>query len=255
MPDVRSHTPSFGRWIRIALVASIILGVAVVGTVSAVVWYYGRDLPDYHKITDYHPPPGRPFVKVSALPPVLIHAFLSAEDRNFFSHPGIDVVAIMRAMVVDVFRTASGHRPIGASTITQQVVRHFLLSDRLTLKRKVEEILLALRIERVLSKDRILELYVNTIYLGCRSWGVAEAAENYFGEPLGKLTLPQAALIAGLPQAPHDYNPWHFPLLAKERRNQVLGLMAENGYITAEQARVAKSAPLVPVAPASGKPC
>ena len=233
----------------------IVSGVVVAGSLAAVAWYYGRDLPDIHKITDYHAPPGRPFVTVDALPPVLVHALLAAEDRNFFSHPGIDVVAILRATVVDVFRLATHRRPIGASTITQQVVRHFLLSDRLTLRRKVEEMLLALRIDRVLSKDRILELYVNTIYLGCGSWGVTQAVEDYFGEPVGKLTLPQAALIAGLPQAPSAYNPRHFPLRAKERRNQVLDLMAEDGYITAVQARAAKRTPVVTAAEPAGKSC
>ncbi len=253
IPD--AHTLALARWIGIVLKVLVVSAVVVVGSVSAVAWYYGRNLPDYRKITEYHPPAGQPFVAIGDLPPVLIHAFLSAEDRNFFSHPGIDVVAIVRAMFVDVFRVASGQRPIGASTITQQVVRHFLLSDKLTLRRKIEEILLALRVERVLSKDRILELYVNTIYLGCRSWGVTEAAVDYFNEPVGKLTLPQAALIAGLPQAPSAYNPWYFPLLAKERRNRVLDLMAEDGYVTAEQVRAAKNTAVVTTAQRPGKPC
>ncbi len=250
-----ANTLALARWIRIALKFLVVSVVVVAGSISAVAWYYGRNLPDYRKITEYHPPAGQPFVAIGDLPPVLIHAFLSAEDRNFFSHPGIDIVAIVRAMFVDVFRVASGQRPIGASTITQQLVRHFLLSDKLTLQRKIEEILLALRVERVLSKDRILELYVNTIYLGCRSWGVTEAAVGYFNEPVGKLTLPQAALIAGLPQAPSAYNPWHFPLPAKERRNRVLSLMVEDGYITAAQARAAKSAPALTSTEHTGKPC
>lgn len=255
MPGVRARRPSFDRWIRMALGALVVCAMVAVASGAALVWYVGRDLPDYHKITEYRPPAGQPFVTVDALPPVLVHAFLSAEDRNFFTHPGVDVAAILRAVAVDVLRMATGRRPIGASTITQQVVRHFLLSDKLSLRRKIEEILLALRIERVLSKDRILELYVNTIYLGCRSWGVTEAAKHYFDEPIDRLTLPQAALIAGLPQAPSAYNPWHAPELARERRNRVLDLMAEDGYITAEQARAAKGDPVLPAHREFERPC
>ena len=255
MVVARAHPRSLGRSVRIVLAALIVSGAVVAGSLSALAWYYGRDLPDYHKITDYQPRPGRHFVRFNALPPLLIHAFLAAEDRNFYSHPGIDVAAIARATFIDVFRVVSRERPIGASTITQQLVRRFLLSDKLTLRRKIREILLALRIERLLSKDRILELYVNTIYFGCGNWGISAAARDYFGEPVERLTLPESALIAGLPQAPHDYNPRQFPAAAKERRDTVLNLMAEDGYITAKQARAAKSTPLDPAALAPGKTC
>lgn len=244
MSKAGARKPSFGRLVRIALLVLAVSGVLAVGSASALFWYYGRNLPSDARIVEYQPPPGRPFLAIDAVPPVLVHAFLSAEDRNFFSHPGIDVTAILRAMAVDVFRLAAGERPIGASTITQQLVRRFLLNDKLTLGRKIREILLALRIERVLSKDRILSLYVNTIYFGCHSWGISEAARIYFGAPVARLTLPEAALIAGLPQAPSAYDPWHNPEAAKERRNWVIDRMAEDGYITEAQARAAKATPV-----------
>ena len=255
MSDVRAHTPLFGRFAKIVLWLLITSSVVGVGSASIAVWYLGQHLPDYHRITQYHPPASRPFVSIDAMPPALIHAFVSAEDRNFFTHPGIDISAIVRAMFVDVFRLASGQRPIGASTITQQVVRHFLLSDKLTLQRKIEEALLALRIERVLSKDRIFELYVNSIYFGCGNWGISDAARNYFGVPVENLTLPRAALLAGLPQAPSYYNPWRSLSAAKQRRDWVIDRMVEDGYITEQQALAARNTSIVTATRPPGKSC
>jgi len=232
------------RTLRLAIRVIAFASLMAAGCAVAAVWYFGRDLPDYHAVTDYRPPPGRPFVSAAAIPPILIHAFLAAEDRDFYWHPGIDVIAILRTALTDIPRLATGRRPAGASTITQQVVRMFLLSDKMALRRKVREALLALRIEQLLSKDQILELYLNNIYLGCGSRGIVEAARNYFGKSLDQVTLADAAFLAGLPQAPSHYDPWKFPRAAKKRRDWVIDQMVEDGYVSGGQAAAVKSGPL-----------
>src|SRR5260370_8429889 len=137
----------------------------------------------------------------------MIQAVLAAEDRDFYTHNGVNPVAIFRAAVADLTRYQRGQRPLGASTITQQVVRHFLLNNELSVSRKIKEALLAYRIEHELSKDRILEIYLNEIYLGAGAYGVAAAADTYFPKPLDKLSLPETALISPLPPSPTTYNP------------------------------------------------
>src|SRR5207302_467323 len=187
----------------------------------------------------------RVFVPITAIPKRVITAFLSSEDKNFYSHHGIDPISMFRAALTDVGRWHSKRRPVGASTITQQVAKNMLLTNELSINRKIKEILLATRIDEALSKDRILELYLNEIYLGSGAYGVEAAALLYFNKSLDELTLGEAAFLAGLPKAPNNYNPTRFPEMAKERREWVLGRMAEDGNATAKDIVQAKAEPLV----------
>ena len=223
---------------------------------------FGRGLPDYTQLADYEPPvmtrvqagdgrllveyatQQRVFVPISAMPKMLVKAFLSAEDKNFYYHPGIDPVGIMRAVLINVKNFAQGRRLVGASTVTQQVAKNFLLTSDVTLKRKIKEAILAFRIERTLSKKRILELYLNEIYLGFGSYGVATAALNYFNKSLDNLTISEAAFLAALPKAPNNYNPLKNSSGARARRDWVIGRMLEDEAITFEEARQARAKPL-----------
>ena len=230
---------------------------------AAVVGYtvyqeYSADLPSLEGLRTYQPPvvsriyagdghliaelaqERRIFVPFSAIPDMVRKAFIAAEDKSFYQHRGVDPLAIARAAVTDLQRLGASRRPIGASTITQQVARNMLLtSNDLSFKRKVKEALLALRLERVLTKERILELYLNQIYLGQGSYGVAAAAQAYFNRSLDQLTPAQAAMLAALPKSPTNYNPFREPEAALDRRNWVIDRMVETGAITAEQGRAA----------------
>jgi len=239
----------------------IILIIVGVGCMYAI-YTFGRGLPDYTQLADYEPPvmtrvqagdgrllveyatQQRVFVPISAMPKMLVKAFLSAEDKNFYYHPGIDPVGIMRAVLVNVKNFAQGRRLVGASTVTQQVAKNFLLTSDVTLKRKIKEAILAFRIERTLSKKRILELYLNEIYLGFGSYGVATAALNYFNKSLDNLTISEAAFLAALPKAPNNYNPLKNSSGARARRDWVIGRMLEDEAITFEEARQARAKPL-----------
>lgn len=191
----------------------------------------------------------RIFVPISAIPAVVKQAFISAEDQNFYLHRGVDPLAIVRAAFTDLQQYGQGKRPVGASTITQQVAKNMLLgNNEVTLSRKIREAILATRIEQSLSKDRILELYLNEIYLGLQSYGVAAAAQAYFNKPLDELTLPEAAFLAALPKAPNNYNPFRFPDAARARRDWVLDRMAEDRAIAPDQLAAAKATPIVPAA-------
>ena len=241
---------------------SVFSCVAVLGGLLWVFWTWGQDLPDYSQLAKYEPPVAtriyagngallaefatqkRLFVPVKAMPPRLIHAFLSAEDKSFFTHPGVDPVALVRASLTNLAALGSGRRPIGASTITQQVAKNFLLSNELSLDRKIKEAILAIRMERAFTKQQILALYLNEIYLGYGSYGVAAAALNYFDKALDKLELHEMAYLAALPKAPSNYHPVRRTKAALGRRNWVLEQMRENGYISADQAEQAKSQPL-----------
>ncbi|MEC7208478.1 MAG: transglycosylase domain-containing protein, partial [Pseudomonadota bacterium] len=241
---------------------SLVSAVAALGGLLWVFWTWGQDLPDYSQLAEYEPPVAtrvyagngallaefatqkRLFVPVKAMPPQLIHAFLSAEDKSFFSHPGVDPVALVRASMTNLAALGSGRRPIGASTITQQVAKNFLLSNELSLDRKIKEAILAIRMERAFTKHQILALYLNEIYLGYGSYGVAAAALNYFDKALDRLELHEMAYLAALPKAPSNYHPVRRTKAALGRRNWVLDQMAENGYISADQAELAKSQPL-----------
>jgi penicillin-binding protein 1A len=241
--------------------------VAVVGAGGAWLAYqhYSADLPDVDGLRNYQPPvmsriyagdsrllaelatERRIFVPLDAIPPLVRHAFISAEDRNFYNHGGIDPEAIARAAVFDLLHAGQGRRPIGASTITQQVAKNMLLdTNEVSLSRKIKEAILATRIENTLSKDRILELYLNEIYLGLGSYGVAAAAQAYFDKPLDRLTVAEAAFLGGLPKAPNNFNPWKYPEAARVRRDYVIDRLADDHVITARQAADAKSQPVVP---------
>ena len=190
----------------------------------------------------------RVFVPIQAIPAMVKQAFVSAEDQKFWSHKGVDPAAIARAAWTDLQQYGTGRRPIGASTITQQVAKNMLLSNELSYSRKAKELILAVRIDQSMSKEKVLEVYLNEIFLGLQSYGVAAAAQAYFNKPLDDLTLAEAAFLAALPKAPNNYNPFRSPEAAKGRRDWVLDRMAEDHAITAEQAAQAKAAPIHPAA-------
>ena len=244
---------------------SFVLLVAI-GTAGGGVYLFykfGRALPDYKQLADYEPSvmtrvqagdgrllaeyaiEKRVFVPQAAMPRMVVRAFLSAEDKNFFYHPGVDPLGIIRAVLTNIKNVTQGKRLVGASTITQQVAKNFLLTSDVTIERKVKEAILALRIERALPKNRILELYLNEIYLGFGSYGVAAAALNYFNKSLDNLTIAEAAFLAALPKAPNNYNPLNKHGAAKGRRNWVVGRMLEDGVIDGEQAKKAIATPLI----------
>ncbi len=244
---------------------SFVLLVAI-GTAGGGVYLFykfGRALPDYKQLADYEPSvmtrvqagdgrllaeyaiEKRVFVPQAAMPRMVVRAFLSAEDKNFFYHPGVDPLGIIRAVLTNIKNVTQGKRLVGASTITQQVAKNFLLTSDVTIERKVKEAILALRIERALPKNRILELYLNEIYLGFGSYGVAAAALNYFNKSLDNLTIAEAAFLAALPKAPNNYNPLNKHGAAKGRRNWVIGRMLEDGVIDGEQAKKAIATPLI----------
>src|SRR5437588_2777933 len=249
--------------VRFLFVCAVLLAIAACGFVVITLWYFGRDLPDYQQLAHYQPPimtrvhagdgrllaeyatERRIFVPIQAIPKPVINAFLSAEDKNFYNHHGVAPVSILRAAITDVSRFRANRRPVGASTVTQQVAKNMLLSSEISIERKVKEILLATRIEAALPKERILELYLNEIYLGSGAYGIAAAALTYFNKSLDELTLGEAAFLAGLPKAPNNYNPTRFPRMAKERREWVLGRMAEDGNANDKDIAEAKAEPLV----------
>ncbi len=235
--------------------------VCVVGLI--IVMHFSVGLPDYHQLEEYKPMvttrlyandgslmaeyanEKRSFVPIEKIPPMVSNAFLSAEDKKFYSHGGIDLIGLVRAVITNVKNIGSGRRPVGASTITQQVAKNFLLSSEQSISRKIREALLARKIENTYTKDHILELYLNEIYLGGGSYGVASAALHYFDKDLKELTLAQMAYLAALPKAPNNYHPIRRHDQAIARRNWVLSRMAEDGYITEEEAEEAKKEPLV----------
>src|SRR5688572_19092940 len=222
---------------------------------------FNSGLPDYDRLAKYEPPvmtrihaadgrlvaehakERRLYLPIQAVPDLLKAAFLSAEDKNFYEHPGVDAMGVVRALIIYV-RSGGSARMQGASTITQQVAKNFLLTNERTLDRKVKEALLALRIEQAYSKDKIFELYLNEIYLGLGSYGIAAAALNYFDKPVNQLTVAEAAYLAALPKAPENYNPFRHEERAVERRNWVIDRMVENGYIRAADAEAAKDSAL-----------
>jgi len=244
------------------LMGLFMLALAGAGALIYVVDYYNHDLPDYTKLANYQPPvttrvyagdgrllaefaaEKRVFVPVEAIPKRVINAFLSAEDKGFYQHKGIDPLGIVRAVLTNVENLGSDRRPVGASTITQQVAKNMLLTNEVSFTRKIKEAILAVRIERTFTKDRILELYLNEIFLGFRSYGVAAAALNYFSKGLDELSIAEAAYLAALPKAPSNYHPERQREAAMARRNWVIGRMAEDGYITPEEARAAQTEPL-----------
>ena len=225
--------------------------IALTGIIS-ILWYYSNDLPDYKFLQNYKPPISsklysndgqllsefssekRIFVPYNSIPTLVVNSFLSAEDKNFFKHPGVDAKGVLRAVINNISNIIASRRLEGASTITQQVAKNFLLSNEVSIDRKLKEAILAFRIERVLTKERILELYLNQIYLGEGSYGIASASLQYFDKPINELNYSEAALLAALPKAPSRYNPYKNTELAKFRRNLVLKNLFENNYINDE---------------------
>ena len=232
------------------LITSFILLSAI--AIISVLWTYSNDLPDYKFLKSYKPPVSskvysgngdlvadfsqekRVFVPFNSIPKNVINAFLSAEDKNFFKHPGVDAKGVIRAVINNISNILSSKRLEGASTITQQVAKNFLLTNEVSLNRKIKEAILAFRIERALSKERILELYLNQIYLGSGAYGVAAASLEYFDKSIKDLNYSEAALLAALPKAPSRYNPYRDPDIAKFRRNLVLKNLLDNNYLTSE---------------------
>ncbi len=227
----------------------LLLGVLII----FVLWTYSNHLPDYKFLKNYKPSVSskvysgngdlvadfskekRIFVPFNSIPKNVINAFLSAEDKNFFTHSGVDAKGVVRAVINNISNMLSSKRLEGASTITQQVAKNFLLTNEVSLNRKIKEAILAFRIERVLSKERILELYLNQIYLGSGAYGVAAASLEYFDKSIRDLNYLEAALLAALPKAPSRYNPYKDRKIAKFRRNLVLKNLFENNYLTFEQ--------------------
>ena len=250
------------RWfVRAGIV--LLGGIAVIGLAVAIyaAWLF-HDLPDASDLADYRPATAtrvyagdgtligefsderRIYVPYSQIPETVVQAFLSAEDNDFFNHGGIDVSGLGRAMFKNVFNAASGRRLEGGSTITQQVAKNVLLEGQTGVNRKVKEAILSNRLEATLTKEQILELYLNEIYLGYRSFGVAAAAYNYFGKSLSELTADEAAFLAALPKGPANYHPKRFPGRATGRRDWVLGEMNQNGWLTDAQLIEARARPL-----------
>ena len=252
------------RTIAILFSLVFLLAVTAAGGALYMFWHYGRGLPDYHQLAHYEPPittrvyggdgrlvaeyavEKRAFVPLNAIPQRIKDAFLSAEDKNFYEHAGVDPWGIARAVIVNLRNKGLGadRRPVGASTITQQVAKNFLLTNEVSLERKVKEAILAFRIERAFTKDHILELYLNEIYLGMGNYGVAAAGLNYFNRALDDLSVAEAAYLAALPKAPNNYHPIRHPQAAKERRDWVIGRMFEDGKITRAEYEAALAEPL-----------
>ncbi|MEP9373215.1 penicillin-binding protein 1A [Mesorhizobium sp. KR1-2] len=221
-----------------------------------------KDLPDYEVLARYEPPvttrvhasdgalmgefarERRLFLPIQAIPDRVKAAFLSAEDKNFYNHPGIDITGLGRAVITNFQNFGSGRRQVGASTITQQVAKNFLLTSDQTYERKVREMILAFRIEQAYSKDRILELYMNEIFFGMGAYGIGGAALTYFNKSVGELTVAESAYLASLPKGPSNYHPFRHADRAIERRNWVIDQMIENGYVSREEGDKAKSEPL-----------
>ncbi len=233
---------------KISLVfVSFLLLVSV--AILIVLWTFSSSLPDYKFLKNYKPPVSskmysgngdtvaefskekRIFVPYSAIPKNVINSFLSAEDKNFFSHPGVDAKGVLRAIIKNIQNLMASKRLEGASTITQQVAKNFLLTNEVSINRKIKEAILAFRIERALSKERILELYLNQIYLGSGAYGVAAASLEYFDKSIKEVNYNEAALLAALPKAPSRYNPYKNEELAKFRRDLVLKNLFENNFI------------------------
>ncbi|MGO9048135.1 MAG: penicillin-binding protein 1A [Xanthobacteraceae bacterium] len=250
------------RFLGFLFAVGTIFFIVGVAATAGLLWHFSKDLPDYSQLQDYEPPvmtrvhaadgsllaeyakERRLYLPIQAVPKLVINAFVAAEDKNFYQHPGVDIYGIMRAGMLYIENYGSSRRPQGASTITQQVAKNFLLNNEVSFERKIKEALLALRIERTYSKQKILELYLNEIYLGFGAYGVAAASLLYFDKSVHELSIEEAAYLAALPKGPNNYNPFRKHDEAVARRNYVIDRMAEDGYITTEAAEKAKKAPL-----------
>ncbi len=250
------------RFLGFLFAAGTILFLVGIAAVAGVLWHFSQDLPDYSQLQNYEPPvmtrvhaadgsllaeyanERRLYLPIQAVPKLVINAFIAAEDKSFYQHPGVDVTGIARAALLYVQNFGGSRRPQGASTITQQVAKNFLLTNELSITRKIKEALLALRIERTYSKDKILELYLNQIYLGLGAYGIAAASLLYFDKSVHELTIAEVAYLAALPKGPNNYNPFRHRDEAIARRNYVVDRMVEDGFITAQAGDTAKKQPL-----------
>ena len=241
------------KYVNFSIKIIITIFIVLVLFAFSTLWYFSVGLPDYKKLSNYQPPISsrvysadskliaeyalekRLFIPYESIPSKVIDSFLSAEDKNFFNHPGIDAKGVIRATINNIKNISQNKRLEGASTITQQVAKNFLLTNEVSIKRKIKEAILAFRIERAYSKERILELYLNQIYLGQGTYGIAAASLEYFDKSVKELNYPEAALLAALPKAPSKYNPYRFPDLAKFRRDLVLENLEENKFISKEE--------------------
>ncbi len=256
-----------GFWLNFlkASVAFVLFGI-IFGAVALyfILDKYGRDLPDYQQLTDYEPPiisrvyaadgslieeyskQRRLFVPIKSIPKPLIYAFISAEDKNFYTHGGLDFIGLIRAVLTNLKNIGSNKRAVGASTITQQVAKNFLVGGAVKYERKIKEAIISYRIEKKFSKDKILELYMNEVYLGLSSYGVAAASLSYFSKSMDELSLGEAAYLAAVLKGPANYHPMRHKEKATSRRNWVLRRMFVNGYITENEMMQAQGSDLIP---------
>src|SRR4030088_2345980 len=251
------------RFMGFLFAAGTVVFLVGVAAMAGLIWHYSKDLPDYSQLQDYEPPvmtrvhasdgallgeyskERRLYLPIQAVPKLVINAFLAAEDKNFYEHGGIDFSGMARAAVLYAQNYGSNRRPQGASTITQQVAKNFLLTNEVSFTRKIKEALLAMRIERAYSKNKILELYLNEIYLGLSAYGVAAASLVYFDKSVNELTIAEAAYLAALPKAPSSLHPSRNRDRAIERRNYVMDRLLENGWIKQADADASRKDPLV----------
>jgi len=258
------------RFLGFLFAAGTVLFLVGVAGTAGMIWHYSKDLPDYSQLQDYEPPvmtrvhatdgsllgeysrERRLYLPIQAVPKLVINAFLAAEDKNFYDHGGIDFTGMARAGLVYIQNYGSNRRPQGASTITQQVAKNFLLTNEVSFTRKIKEALLAMRIERAYSKDKILELYLNEIYLGLGAYGVAAASLVYFDKSVNELSIAEAAYLAAMPKAPGALHPVKNHDRAVERRNYVIDRLVENGWIKQTDADKARKEPLVVTSRANG---
>jgi penicillin-binding protein 1A len=250
------------RFFGLLFAAGTIIFIVAVAAAAGFLWHYSKSLPDYSQLQDYEPAvmtrvhasdgsllaeyarERRLYIPIQAVPKLVTNAFVAAEDKNFYEHGGVDFSGIARAAMLYVQQYGSGRRPQGASTITQQVAKNFLLTNELSFSRKIKEALLSMKIERAFSKEKILELYLNEIYLGMGAYGVAAASLLYFDKSVHELSIAEAAYLAALPKAPNNYHPFRQRERALERRNYVIERMLEDHYITAQEAEKARKEPL-----------
>ena len=253
------------KYINFAIIIGFMLLLLSSIAIIAVFWKYSSSIPDYSALKEYDPPvttrvfssdgklldefsvEERLFVPINQIPKKLVFAFISAEDKNFYNHQGIDIFSIIKAIFINIKNINSNKRLVGASTITQQVAKNFLLTNEVSYERKIKEAILSFRIERYLTKDEILELYLNQIYLGYGSYGVASASLNYFNKALEELTLPESAFLAALPKAPNNYHPIKKKKQSITRRNWVLKEMYQNNYINRDELKLSKNSDLVTI--------
>ncbi|MCE3258169.1 MAG: Penicillin-binding protein [Nitrobacter vulgaris] len=251
------------RFTGFLFAAGTILFLVGVAAVAGLIWHFSKDLPDYSQLQNYEPPvmtrvhasdgsllgeyakERRLYLPIQAVPKLVINAFLAAEDKNFYEHGGIDYPGMLRAALFYAQNYGSNRRPQGASTITQQVAKNFLLTNEVSFTRKIKEALLAMRIERAYSKDKILELYLNEIYLGLGAYGIAAASLVYFDKSVNELTVAEAAYLAALPKAPSTLHPVKNRDRAIERRDYVIDRLLENGWVNQADAEKARKQPLI----------